>query len=69
MTSCDLDGKTVVAVFVLPTAERFFTLSTTPPQFYVRRGANNFPATLAEIKELAQTIATEDRTTGRWGMP
>lgn len=65
MTSCELDGKTVIAVFVLSVAERFFTVNATPPQFYVRRGGNNFPATLADIRELAKTTITDNQA-ARW---
>jgi hypothetical protein len=65
MTACDLEGKNVVAVFVPAAAERFFALNTTPPQFYVRRGANNFPATLSEIKELARS-GLNNKGFSRW---
>ncbi len=65
MTSCELEGKNVVAVFVPPAQNPFFALNSTPPEFYVRRGANNFPATLAEIKELAQSAVRNERLR-RW---
>jgi Schlafen, AlbA_2 len=61
MTACELEGKNVVAVFVPAAAEPFFAVNTTPPQLYVRRGANNFPATLSEIRELAQSAVRNER--------
>ena len=68
MTSCQVEGKDLVAVFVPAIADPFFALNTTPPQFYVRRGANNFPATLAEIKELARSAQANSQV-GRWRRP
>jgi hypothetical protein len=52
-----VEGRRLIAVFVAPRTRRFFALNTTPPEFYVRRQANNFPATLTEIRELAETVA------------
>lgn len=65
MTACQVGEKDLVAVFVPTAADPFFAVNTAPPQFYVRRGANNFPATLSEIKELAQSAVTNNQVP-RW---
>lgn len=54
---CLVEGKSLVAVVVPSQRNKFFALNTRPPEFYVRRQANTFPATLAEIRELAATQA------------
>ncbi len=56
---CEVDGKQLVAVAVRSRSNRFFALNTTPPEFYVRRQANTFPASLSEIRELAATLVDQ----------
>lgn len=65
---CDVDGKQLVAVIVQGRPKRFFALNTRPPEFYVRRQANTFPATLAEIRELAETMVEQSQAPSwrRW---
>jgi predicted HTH transcriptional regulator len=68
VTHCEVDGRHLVAVVVQSRPNRFFALNTTPPQFYVRRQANTFPATLAEIRELAATLVDQSSTRS-WRRP
>jgi hypothetical protein len=62
IVDCEVEGKHLVAVVVRNRPNRFFALNTAPPEFYIRRQANTFPASLAEIRELAATLVERPQT-------
>jgi hypothetical protein len=66
VVNCEVGGKHLVAVIVDARPNRFFAVNTVPPAFYIRRQANTFPATLAEIRELGATLV-ENPPVPPWG--
>ncbi len=52
---CEIDGKSVMAIFVDEGTSLPYGINPAKPEFYVRRGATTFPARQEEIRVLAQS--------------
>jgi hypothetical protein len=66
VVQADVDGKRLVAVIVPRQHKPFFTLKGDPPRFFVRRQGSTYPATLADVRELAEALAEQPSQVPAW---
>jgi len=71
VVKAEVDGRQLVAVVVPKHRKRFFALAGSPPRFYVRRNANNFEASLDDIRGLAEALGDQQRSAvgSPWRLP
>jgi hypothetical protein len=61
-----VDGKNLVAVIVPRQKKRFFSTIGDPPRFFVRRQGSTYPATLTDVRELAEGLADQAPSAPPW---